>query len=72
MIATYNKYAHLVSELRQGSAMAMLRDIPADGRTYEQHRYTVWCVCGDYFGWDWAKYLARAEDTAKKYYLVER
>jgi hypothetical protein len=72
MIATYNKYAHLVSETGQNSAMQMLRDIPRDGRTYDQHFYTVWCVCGDYFGWDWMVYVAKATATAKKHYLVER
>jgi len=72
MIATYNQHAHLVSEIGQNAAMQMLRQMPRDGRTYEQHRYTVWCVCGDYFGWDWMRYLARAEATAKKYCLAER
>ena len=52
MIATFDQHSHLVSEIGQNAAMQMLRQMPRDGRTYEQHRYTVWCVCGDYFGCD--------------------
>lgn len=66
MIAAQNKYAHLVSECGQNAAMQMLRQMPRDGRTYEQHRYTVWCVCGDYFGWDWMRFLARCQVREKR------
>jgi hypothetical protein len=42
------------------AAVRMFRDKPHT-RTKDQHLLTVWCNCGDYFGWDYMVFFRRMQ-----------
>lgn len=58
MIAYNPLHGHLVNEHGQMAAVRMFRDKPRH-RTTDAHLLTVWCNCGDYFGWDYMLFFRR-------------
>jgi hypothetical protein len=60
MIAYNPKHGHLINEHGQMAAVRMFRDKPHT-RTKDQHLLTVWCNCGDYFGWDYMVFFRRMQ-----------